>query len=37
MVVWDFTNQCNLKCKHCYANTTLYPVPDELSLEEKIK
>ncbi|MCD6367624.1 MAG: radical SAM protein [Candidatus Aenigmarchaeota archaeon] len=35
MVVWDFTKQCNLKCKHCYANATPYPAPDELSLEQR--
>ena len=35
MVVWDFTKQCNLKCKHCYANATPYPAPDELSLKER--
>ncbi len=35
MVVWDFTKQCNLRCKHCYANATPHPAPDELSLEEK--
>ena len=36
MVVWDFTKQCNLKCKHCYANATPYPSPDELTLEQKL-
>ena len=35
MVVWNFTKQCNLKCKHCYANATPYPAPDELTLEQK--
>ena len=34
-VVWNFTKQCNLKCKHCYANATPYPAPDELTLEQK--
>ena len=37
MVVWNFTKQCNLHCKHCYANATPYPAPDELSLEERYK
>ena len=37
MVVWNFTKQCNLKCKHCYANATPYPASDELSLEDKYK
>ncbi len=35
MVVWNFTKQCNLKCKHCYANATPYPAKDELTLEER--
>ncbi len=35
MVVWDFTRQCNLRCKHCYANATPYRSSDELTLEEK--
>lgn len=36
MIVWNFTNTCNLRCKHCYQwrGKTLYP--DELSLEEKL-
>ncbi len=21
LVVWDFTHQCNLQCKHCYSNS----------------
>ncbi len=37
MVVWNFTKQCNLRCKHCYANATPYPAPDELTLEEKLE
>ena len=37
MIVWDFTKQCNLRCKHCYANATPYPSPDELTLEEKME
>ena len=35
MVVWDFTKQCNLRCKHCYANTSSSPADDELNLEER--
>jgi radical SAM protein with 4Fe4S-binding SPASM domain len=35
MVVWNFTNMCNLKCKHCYQDAGPSPTPDELSLEEK--
>jgi len=37
MVVWDFTKQCNLKCKHCYANAGPRPAPDELTLDEKLE
>ncbi len=37
MVVWNFTKQCNLRCKHCYANAGPLPAPDELSLEERFK
>ncbi len=34
LVVWDFTKQCNLKCKHCYEEAEPVPDPDELSTEE---
>ena len=36
VIVWNFTNACNLRCKHCYqsASTSL---PNELSYEEKLK
>ncbi len=36
LIVWNFTNMCNFKCKHCYqnANKTL---PTELSLHEKLE
>ncbi len=36
MVVWNFTNKCNLRCKHCYQDATENGTPDELTLEEKI-
>ncbi len=36
MVVWNFTQACNLTCRHCYQNATHKPVGDELTLEEKI-
>ncbi|MCS7126462.1 MAG: radical SAM protein [Aigarchaeota archaeon] len=35
LIVWNFTNACNLKCKHCYQNAST-PLPNELSLEEKL-
>jgi 12,18-didecarboxysiroheme deacetylase len=30
VVVWNVTQQCNLKCLHCYAQATARPAPDEL-------
>jgi len=37
LIVWNFTNSCNLKCKHCYQNAQLEATPDELTLEEKLQ
>ena len=37
MIVWDFTKQCNLKCKHCYANAGPKPAPDELTLDQRFE
>ena len=34
LVVWDFTKQCNLKCKHCYENAGAKPADDELTTKE---
>ncbi|MCC6030443.1 MAG: radical SAM protein [Desulfurococcales archaeon] len=36
LIVWNFTNMCNLRCKHCYQRADK-PLPDELTLEEKLK
>lgn len=36
MVVWNFTNMCNLRCKHCYQDANKMGSPDELTLEEKL-
>ncbi|RLE84968.1 MAG: radical SAM/SPASM domain-containing protein [Thermoprotei archaeon] len=36
LVVWNFTNMCNLRCKHCYQRADK-PLPDELTLEEKLE
>lgn len=35
-VVWNFTNRCNLKCKHCYQDSEHECIKDELSLDEKL-
>ncbi len=35
LVVWNFTNMCNLRCMHCYQRASK-PTPDELTLEEKL-
>jgi sulfatase maturation enzyme AslB (radical SAM superfamily) len=35
LVVWNFTNLCNLRCRHCCQNAGKL-VFDELSLQEKI-
>ncbi|MGQ9639031.1 MAG: radical SAM protein [Candidatus Bathyarchaeia archaeon] len=36
LVVWNFTNTCNLKCKHCYQSAGARS-PDELTLKEKLR
>ncbi|RLF65281.1 MAG: radical SAM/SPASM domain-containing protein, partial [Thermoplasmata archaeon] len=36
LIVWNFTNMCNLRCKHCYQRADK-PLPDELSLAEKLE
>ncbi len=35
LIVWNFTNMCNLRCKHCYQRADK-PLPDELTLKEKL-
>ena len=37
IVVWNFTNQCNLRCRHCYQSAQARPGADELSLSEKLR
>ena len=34
--VWNFTNRCNLTCKHCYQDSEHSALDDELNLEEKL-
>lgn len=35
LVVWSYTNSCNLRCRHCYQKASR-PLPDELNLVEKL-
>ncbi len=35
-VVWNFTNRCNLHCRHCYQSSIDKTDGRELSLEEKL-
>jgi uncharacterized radical SAM superfamily Fe-S cluster-containing enzyme len=35
-IVWNFTNLCNLTCKHCYQDAEHKALPDELTLKEKL-
>ncbi|MFW6180181.1 MAG: radical SAM protein [Spirochaetota bacterium] len=35
VIVWNYTNLCNLRCRYCYQSAGR-PSPDELSFEEKI-
>ena len=34
--VWNFTNRCNLACKHCYQDSEHSALADELTQEEKL-
>jgi radical SAM protein with 4Fe4S-binding SPASM domain len=34
--VWNFTNRCNLACRHCYQDSEHEALSDELSLAEKL-
>lgn len=36
LVVWNFTDSCNLHCKHCYQEALGGPSPDELTTDEAI-
>lgn len=37
VVVWNFTNQCNLKCLHCHQDSTHTPGLPELNTSEAFK
>ena len=34
--VWNFTNRCNLSCKHCYLDSDHSVLSDELTRDEKL-
>jgi len=34
--VWNFTNRCNLACRHCYQDSKTAPADGELTLDEKL-
>ena len=34
--VWNFTNRCNLNCRHCYQDSDHQALDGELSLDEKL-
>ena len=34
--VWNFTNRCNLKCRHCYQDADHARLDGELTLSEKL-
>ncbi|MFA6132865.1 MAG: radical SAM protein [Phycisphaerae bacterium] len=34
--VWNFTNRCNLACRHCYQDSDHSALSDELTLKEKL-
>jgi radical SAM protein with 4Fe4S-binding SPASM domain len=34
--VWNFTNRCNLTCRHCYQDSEHNALDNELTLEEKL-
>jgi radical SAM protein with 4Fe4S-binding SPASM domain len=36
IVVWNLTNQCNLRCRHCYQDSERERLGDELGLAEKL-
>lgn len=37
LIVWNFTNACNLRCIHCYQSAGPTPGPNELTSEERLE
>jgi radical SAM protein with 4Fe4S-binding SPASM domain len=36
MVVWNYTQACNLTCRHCYQSSGHKPLADELTIDQKL-
>jgi len=36
IVVWNYTQACNLTCRHCYQNSAHKPLADELTTDQKL-
>ncbi|MGD0920912.1 MAG: radical SAM protein [Terriglobia bacterium] len=36
IVVWNYTQACNLTCRHCYQEAAHKPLADELTTEQKL-
>jgi radical SAM protein with 4Fe4S-binding SPASM domain len=34
--VWNITNRCNLRCRHCYQNSDAHPPTGELSARQRL-
>ena len=37
VVVWNITRRCNLRCVHCYSDSTSQHYPGELTLDESVR
>ena len=37
LIVWNYTEMCNLRCKHCYYSAGNKPSPNELTTSEALK
>lgn len=37
VVVWNITRRCNLRCIHCYSDSTSQVYPGELTLDESVR
>lgn len=37
VITFSITQQCNLKCKHCYSRASKYPGPNELTTKDALR